>query len=96
MDSLTATENTINTIKINANFATRLLDSMKSLTPKPPLDVPDEETPASLGFEKLDVIPFKNPPPSVSLSFILSCSYYYNLIKKQSFQYHNEWIVIRE
>jgi hypothetical protein len=44
---------------------------MKSLTPKPPLDVPDEENPASLGFEKLDVIPFKKPPSPLSLSVII-------------------------
>jgi hypothetical protein len=42
--------------------------------PKPPPF--DEERPASLGFEKLDVIPFKNPPLSpLPLSLIF---YYYN------------------
>jgi len=74
IESFTAAENTMNTIRINANFATRLFESIKSLMPKPPLL--DEERPASLGFEKLDVNLFKNPPLSpLPLSLIF---YYYN------------------
>ena len=72
MDSLTATENTINTIKIKANFATRLLDSINSRRPNPPPLPLDPDRPASPGFEKLEVIPLKSPPPPPPPSPLLS------------------------
>ena len=83
---LIATDNTIKTIKINANFATRLLDSINSFNPNHP--PPDEERPASPGFEKLDVIPPKIPPPplpplSVIYKYLLRIYYYIYVIKKQ-------------
>ena len=95
MAILTAAENTINTIKIKANFATRLLDSINSRRPNPP-PLPDPERPASPVFEKLEDIPLKTPPlpPSLLLSLItlaytrllyIIVSYYYIYqIKKQS------------